>query len=101
MKLVVVVISLKMIDDLLPIGRENVLVLPMQTLVDLAAALILITESLGISILHLPTLLCKNPQLARNLVGIASSLLVDFESHTKELLTKALAPSSRNKLVLG
>lgn len=101
MKLVVVVISLEMIDDLLPIGRENVLVLSMQTLVDLAAALILITESFGISILHLPTFLCKNPQRARSLVGIASSLLVDFESHTTELLTKALAPSSRNKLVLG
>lgn len=42
MKLVVVIITLEMVDNLLPIGCENILVLSMQTLVDLVAGLILV-----------------------------------------------------------
>lgn len=44
MELVVMGVTLKMIDDLLPIGCENVLVLSMQTLVYLATKLALVFQ---------------------------------------------------------
>jgi hypothetical protein len=70
-------ITLKMVDYLLPIGREDVFVVSVKTLVDLGAISVLCPNVRSLQMfLHWPMLQYKTPQQVRNLVGQAISTSV-------------------------